>query len=59
MDELMKKAAKFLEDNPNINEIGLEDGWKNKVHLVRVTPMPVVYGSYTYPVIGQWYWHYP
>ena len=58
MDELMKKAAKFLEDNPNINEVEMEDAG-HRVHLVRVTPMPVVYGSYSYPVIGQWYWHYP
>jgi len=50
MEELLKVAKKFLEENPGINEVELTDSFRGKVKVVR--NIPVVYGTYWYP--GQW-----
>lgn len=38
MDELIKKAQKFLEKNYGINEIELSDTLGNRVRIVRNAP---------------------
>lgn len=38
MDELLKKAKKFLEENPTINEVELSDDGIRKVRLIRNPP---------------------
>ena len=50
MEELLKIAKKFLEENPGINEVELTDSFRGKVRVVRNTP--AVYGTCWYP--GQW-----
>ncbi len=55
MDELLKKAAQFLQENPSLNEVEIEQngGWRVKV--VRMTPTPIIYSGWTYPSITyQW-----
>jgi len=52
--ELMEKAAKFLNDHTEFNEIELSNKEvciDIKVRLVRISP-----GTVVYP--GTWYWQY-
>ncbi len=48
MDELIERASKFLADNPNVNEIELQNG-PLRVHLVRFTPIPISYSGFGMP----------
>jgi hypothetical protein len=61
MDKLLEQAKKFLQENMNINEVELSDGF-NKVRIVRNAPFinvqslyPQQYwgGTWTSP-IGGW-----
>lgn len=51
MDDLLKKAAEFLRDHPEINEVELESGTgigRVRVHLIRLTSIPTTYAGWTY-----------
>jgi len=45
MENLLKQAKKFLDENPSFNEVELSDGI-NRVRVVRNSP--VVWYSYPY-----------
>jgi hypothetical protein len=52
MDDLLARAKKFLDDNPYLNEIELQDGFNNRVRVVRNAP--VIWGWQWQPTYPYW-----
>ncbi len=48
-DRLLEKAAVFLKNHPEINEVEVTEG-NISVHVVRWSPQPMTYaGTWVYP----------
>ena len=43
MKQLLAQAAKFMEENPSLNEVELTDSFGNKVRVARYSPAITYY----------------